>query len=56
LPHKPNGERSYAAYTPELQAKNVEHLSGSGAPDTVFFTFAPIFKLPQLEIALTLVV
>jgi hypothetical protein len=34
--------QSYSAYTPELQAKNVAHLTGATAPDTVFFTFSPI--------------
>jgi hypothetical protein len=42
--------QSYSVYTPELQAKNVAHLVGSAAPDTVFFTFAPIDgRLPALE-------
>jgi hypothetical protein len=42
--------QSYSAYTSELQAKNVAHLAGSAAPDTVFFTFAPIDgRLPALE-------
>jgi hypothetical protein len=42
--------QSYSVYTPELQAKNVAHLVGPAAPDTVFFTFAPIDgRLPALE-------
>jgi hypothetical protein len=42
--------QSYAVYTPELQAKNVAHLIGPAAPDTVFFTFDPIDgRLPALE-------
>jgi hypothetical protein len=41
---------SFNSYTPELQAKNVAHLTGSTAPDTVFFTFAPLDNhLPALE-------
>jgi hypothetical protein len=41
---------SFNAYTSELQAKNVAHLTGSTAPDTVFFTFAPLDNhLPALE-------
>ena len=34
--------QSYSAYGPELQAKNVGHLTGATAPGTVFFTFSPI--------------
>jgi hypothetical protein len=47
--------QSYFAYTPELQAKNAAHLVGSTAPDTVFFTFAPIDgRLPTLDDAQSL--
>ena len=42
--------QSHSVYTPQLQAKNVAHLVGSAAPDTVFFTFAPIDgRLPALD-------
>lgn len=34
--------QSYAAYDPVLDLKNVEHLRSSTAPDSVFFSFAPI--------------
>lgn len=47
--------QSYAAYTPELQAKNVAHLAGRSAPDTVFFSFAPIDRhLPASEDSVSL--
>jgi hypothetical protein len=42
--------QSYSAYTPELQARNVAHLTGAAAPDTVFFTFSPIDeRLPTAD-------
>jgi hypothetical protein len=34
--------QSYSVYEPSLDARNVAHLRGPDAPDTVFFTFYPI--------------
>lgn len=42
--------QSYSAYTPELAAINLRHLSGPEAPDNVVFDVQPIDgRLPSLE-------
>jgi hypothetical protein len=42
--------QSYSVYEPGLDARNVAHLRGPDAPDTVFFTFDPIDnRLPALD-------
>jgi hypothetical protein len=42
--------QSYSVYEPSLDARNVAHLRGPDAPDTVFFTFSPIDdRLPALD-------
>jgi hypothetical protein len=38
--------QSYSVYEPSLDATNLAHLRGSGAPDTVFLTFLPIDDRP----------
>ncbi|HXI91795.1 MAG TPA: hypothetical protein VNO24_17415 [Blastocatellia bacterium] len=42
--------QSYSVYDPRLDAKNVAHLRSVDAPQTVFFTFAPIDRrLPTFD-------
>ncbi|WP_227242820.1 hypothetical protein [Paraburkholderia caribensis] len=42
--------QSYSVYDPILDSKNVAHLHSAGAPQTVFFTFAPIdHRLPTFD-------
>jgi len=42
--------QSYSAYTPYLINKNVNHISGSKAPDNIFFGIEPIDrKVPTIE-------
>lgn len=42
--------QSYSAYTPFLAQKNLEHLTGAGRPDNVFFSVQYIDnRLPSLE-------
>ncbi|CAG9213081.1 conserved membrane hypothetical protein [Paraburkholderia sabiae] len=42
--------QSYSVYDPVLDAENVAHLHSAKAPDTIFFTFAPIdHRLPTFD-------
>lgn len=42
--------QSYSVYDTSLDDKNVAHLRGGNAPDTVFFSFSPIDdRLPAIE-------